>query len=533
MLRPSTKQAAIPVHRASDWSWLGLLLAYMILVGLYTVSRVSGRWAESDSAAFTNLIRVFAEEGRLVPVREAYPNGYAFQAVSTFILSLTGLDVAALQQLVYPIIASAVVLPAWLLYRELTGSARGATLAAMLLFTQPEFLFVILRSSHEKFSRTLMLFCLFLLVRSFKVRAQPWLFAVHVGLFYLTAFAFIASNNLLAHSFIVAVAVALALGWFLEKRNTVPWNDRTLPRLFYVALICTGLVYVFTFAVYLPANHDVVVLKDTWDRIAALFLDVQTRSTAAAYTNPYAYVVSGWVSLPAYFAVSIADWLILSFSFVIWLRQGLHWLRRGEAPDTRAAWLLWLLYSAFAVQGGFSLVADLSGALGSNLQHRLFPTFSIVAVGIVASALIHWRPRRSARLARLALALGIFCVAILSVFKATNEPTLSNKWTFYRESELTALEWSNRHLVHARIWTEFDERLRVAFFMAQGEPANGNGFEYSDIRSRTRVLLITQVTRLRSSRLQQPLPTLPDALRVYDNGEAELYRLRPRTPYQH
>jgi len=40
---------------------------------------------------------------------------------------------------------------------------------------------------------------------------------MHVGLFYLTAYAFIASNNLLAHSFIFAIAVALICGSALER----------------------------------------------------------------------------------------------------------------------------------------------------------------------------------------------------------------------------------------------------------------------------------------------------------------------------
>jgi len=503
----------------------------MAVVSLYFVYRYAGRWAEADSTTFATVIRPFVEEGRLLPVGGAvYPNGYAYQAISTYILALTGLDVATLQQLIYPFVAVMVVLPAWVLYRELIGSPRGATLTTLLLFTQPEFLFVILRSSHEKFTRTLMLLCLFFLVRSLRLRDRPWALAVHVGLFYLAAFGFIASNNLLAHSFIFAIASALALGWLLAKRSaSLQWQSRgALHRFTYATLICLGLVYVFTFYIYPPAQHDLIILKSIGDRIAALFLDVQSQTT-----NAYAQVEAGWIA-PApyvYFMVSIANWIILVTSFVIWLRQGFNWLWRGKPPKTQPAWLLWLFYAAFAIQGALSVVADASGALASNLQHRLFPSFSIIAVALVGAALAQWRPRRFARAVRLGLTVSIACVAILSVFKATNEPLLSNKWTFYRSAELDAIVWSDSHLRDAEIWTEFDERLIVAFFTEKGGSPYGNHLQ-GGLRPDGRDIVLTTLTRLRSSRLGLPLPVPPDAFRVYDNGEAELYHLRPQTQFQ-
>src|SRR5215470_3519017 len=208
MMRDDAVPPAHGSRRDGPLLWIGPLL-YMLFVGLYFVGRYGRQWAEADSTTFINVIRPIIQEGRLVPVQGAlYPNGYAYQAISAFIVGLSGIDLVTLQQIGYPLIAPLVVLPAWMLYRELTGSARGATITTILLFTQPEFLFVILRSSHEKFTRTLMLLCLYLLVRSFKLREQPWLLTKHVALFYIVTFAFIASNNLLAHSFIFAVASA-------------------------------------------------------------------------------------------------------------------------------------------------------------------------------------------------------------------------------------------------------------------------------------------------------------------------------------
>jgi hypothetical protein len=499
----------------------------MAAVSLYFVGRYQGRWAEADSATFAELIRSFVHENRLAPANvEVYPNGFAFQAISAFIISLSGLDVGTLQQLVYPLIATLLVLPAWALYRELTGSARGATLASMLLFTQPEFLFVILRSSHEKFTRTFLLICLFLLARSFRHREQPWMFAIYVGLFYLTAFAFITSNNLLAHSFIFAVASALLLGWGLRRVSARRASDPVLRRLAYATIVCLGFAYIFTFYAYPPAQNNFFVLRNIWDRVAALLLDVQANSS-----NSYAQVQTGWISLPIYFLVSSANWVILAASFTLWVRQGLRWLRRRAQP-TPAEWLLWLFYAAFVVQGGLSVVVDATGVLGSNLQHRIFPSFSIVAVAVVGAQLARWRPRRYAAPIGAALAAGVAVIAILSVLKASNEPALSNKWTFYQADELAALEWSDAHQHHTKIWTEYDERLIVAFRTAAGESRNGNDFTGGAVGPTTRDFILTDLTRLRSSRQELPLPVPADALRVYDNGEAEVYHLRPRTPHQ-
>ena len=269
-------------------------------------------------------------------------------------------------------------------------------------------------------------------------------------------------------------------------------------------------------------------MKNIGDRVAALFLDVQAEAS-----NPYTQVERAWIEpfYFVYFLLSIANWIILAASLIIWIYQGRRWLWLGKMPETPAVWLLWLFYAAFAAQGALSIITDVSGVLSSNLQHRLFPSFSTVAVGVVGVALVHWRPNSRPRLLRLGLSIGIFCIAILSITKAINDPAVSNKWTFYRPSELAILEWSDTHLKSTEIWTEYDERLTAAFRTTSGDSANENSFG-DRIQPSIRNFILTAVTRLRSSRLRHPLPVPPDALRVYDNGEAELYHLRPQTPYQ-
>ncbi|MCG8350757.1 MAG: hypothetical protein MI924_23550 [Chloroflexales bacterium] len=531
-MRHKSSPAAMSRHERGIWLVLGPLL-FMLVVGLYFIARYGGNWAEADSTTFTYVIRPFVAEGRIIPENgPVYPNGYTFQSISAFILAFTGLDLVALQQWIYPLLSVVVVIPAWLFYREVTGSARGAALGAVLLLVQPEFLFVVLRSSHEKFTRAFMLLCLFFLFRSLRLDNQPRLLAVNISLFYLVAFALSASNNLLAHSFIFAMIIALVLGLVLRHHAFIAFPQRTaaLQRLFYASLISLIIIYVIMFYAYPPAAQSLKIMKSVVDQLSALFLDVQTTGGENT-TNAYAYTATGWISWPTYFLVSIANWVILGISVTIWAVQGMRWFWFGRQPSSHTVWLVWLFYTAFAAQGILSVVSDASGALSSNLQHRLFSSFVLIAVALVALTLHDWRPRRFNLPLRVILASAVACVAILSTFKATNEPLLSNKWTFYRPSELAALDWSDAYLRNELIWTAYDERLAVAYLNARGVSPNKNefvGYASGSIRN----LLISPVTRLRGARLRQPLPVPADALRVYDNGETEMYHLRPETPYQ-
>jgi hypothetical protein len=144
----------------------------------------------------------------------------------------------------------------------------------------------------------------------------------------------------------------------------------------------------------------------------------------------------------------------------------------------------------------------------------------------VAWALAEWRPRGLIR--RLAaISLGIF--ALFAVIKATNEPAASNVWTFYLPAEIAATDFIDQRLRDSAYWGDFDERLRAAHQLTARSisnavfPVNFQG---------TRTYLITDVIRLRAARFRRPLPAIFGELRVYDNGTAQVYRARARTPYQ-
>jgi hypothetical protein len=114
----------------------------------------------------------------------------------------------------------------------------------------------------------------------------------------------------------------------------------------------------------------------------------------------------------------------------------------------------------------------------------------------------------------------------------TNEPSLSNKWTFHTPAELHALRWVDGHQRNAGVWVGLDERLRVAFGIAAGASTRGNQWDIWVPDGSTRLFLYTDLIRLQNARWEKPLPPVARENRVYDSGTAQLYRLRPRTPFQ-
>jgi hypothetical protein len=546
--RSPVEPATAPVGDAVG-VWAPLALAvYVALAATYFVVRPEGRWAEVDSVGQAQAIRAIAARGALMPPLGAihldgygyaaasgavdgvtmagpdafYPNGYAYPAVSTVLLNMTGLSVVRLLQVVYPLVSAVLALSAWALYRELSGSHRVALIAALLLFLNSEFLFVVLRGSHERMLRALMLLSLWLLVRSFRFRDRPGHFAAHVVLFYLSSFALIATNALFGISFVVAIATAMVAAWALGRvrPGLLSLASPVAGRLALVAIAVTAVGYIFVAHLYPPAGHSLQVLHDVLEQLVALFLTTETGA------DPYTRVVGGWTSMRAYFLLSMETYLLMGASAIVWAWQGARWLRGAQHPPTLLAWLLWLLYGAFAFQGVLAILSDRSGLLGGNVQHRSFPSFAMVAAPLLAVALGQWRP---ARWQRAVAAGGVALLAGLALLKTTNEPSLSNKWTFYTPAELRALEWADQHHRDAAIWVGLDERLVAAFELTVGDSTHNNKWNIYAPQEATRSFLISDVVRLQSARLHQPLPAVAEANRVYDNGTVPMYRSRAQT----
>lgn len=523
--KPSSQPQQLPARAE-----VLVLLTAVFLLAAYLLLRYGGRWGETDSFVFTNAIRTMSDTARLIPEKDVYPGGYSFQSLVIFLSKMTGLSLSTLQLYGSILLMAWIVLPAWLLYRELSNEKYAALLATLFLLVQPEFLFPIARGSHEKFTRGLMLLCLYLLVKSLYQRHHFNRFAALVLAFYLSSYALITFNNLLAISFIMAMGLALVFIQIItyKEKSLSRSIQPAIRRLAYAVAICIALGFLFIFYAYEPARHHLYILQSIWDRIAVLFLEIESAQ------DPYQVINIGWINLPVYLMVSLANWLLLSTSALIWSWQTLGWLWHRQRPRKEGELLLWAFYGAFATIGVLSVIADFSGAISSNLQLRNFPSFVMLAVLVIAKWLLERRFRFPllASLARVSLLLGIASLAILSTLKITNEPALSNKWVFHLPSEMYALEWAESGLSERTIWTGYDERLPTAVGIRTGATSRNTHFDVYTIEPETRDFLISDVIRERSRRLSRPLPVKADSLVTYDNGQTQIYHLRATTPYQ-
>lgn len=514
----------------SDSAQVTVLLVLFTIAALYSLVRYGGLWGESDTFTRTGDILSVLTRGQLTPENtDVYPNGFGYQSIVVFLSSLSGLTVAQLQIYGSTMLSILVVIPAWLAYRELTSSSSGATLATAFLFVQPEFLFVIMRGTHEKFTRALMLFCIFLLARSLRTGARPSTIIGFLVSFHMALFSIVTMNNLLANSFVGAFGIAgILMGCTILLR--IAPAKTILPILERVVLIAIGgllMIFLVVFYAYTPSQYSLQFLKDTGNQTVAV---VQEESDTV---NPYEQINTGWISREVYIAVSIANWILLVASAIIWVWRSWTWLRGHWQPQTSEL-LLWAFYGAFTAQSALSLVVDLSGAIAGTLQHRIFPSFVMFAAPLAAMWLLQWRPQHTgfSRGVSVALALMLSTLAVLSMLKATNEPLVSNKWLFYLPAESQALAWAEGSLADRLVWTEYDERIYSAIFTRDQYALRQSKLDLFEPSIYTRDFLLSDVTRARAERLGAPLPVEADSLITYDNGQAQVYHLRPRTPYQ-
>lgn len=515
----------------SLWLQPVLLLSYGMLVAVLFVLRYDTLLSETDTSSMTLMIEAMRDEGTLLPEDRLYPHGFAYQVVSAFILNLTGLSVQSLQAVVWPLLAAgALAAVAFVFYLQTTGQRATAALSALFLFLQGDTMFITLRGSHEKLDWPLMLVALTLLVMS--VGTSMRVLAQRVLLFYISVFAMMATNVFFASTFVIAVMLSLLLGlasmWLL-RRQVSPATD--LRRLVYVSSSCAVLFFVFIVYIYPPSLANLRMLQTMFDQVGATVLGFEV------IDNPYAYVGYGWIDPRVWFGVTTFTWLLIGLSFAEWLWQASRILKKQKALRVRES-LVWLLYAGFAIQVAAAVVADASGVLSQNLQLRIFPGFTVLAVSLLAQGVqrVLSSPRLPKRTQHILFGLFILLVAfagIASLFKATNEPLLSNKWTFYSPSEKVAIGWFEDNVRNARVWTAVDERLREVYrFHYAHDSTSANSYDAAGVQDRHRYVLFSERERLRGIRMEIAMPSVLGWNRVYDGGDAYFYHRRPRTPYQ-
>lgn len=525
-----------PPESGRRHGWVALLpVGYALVVTLEFGLRYGYRWSETDTSQFSQFTRNILAQHTITPKGgNVYPHGFGFQAIAATLTMVTGLDVAQVLQIVLPFLAVVTALLAFVTFRRLTGSAVLGSLAALLLFVQPEFLFVTERGNHEKVTDALMLALVFLLVVSFQ-SARDIRTAIELILaFYLCAWAQITVNAFFASSFMASLGLSLAAGLglllLIHRRSSRSEGIDTFRRLGYTILSCFALIFAFVAYIYIPAQYNFGVVHTLLQRLALLFLSFEPKGV------PYATIDTGWVNPWVYLILTAFNWTILALAAITWVWLGLRFRRRGLRAEERHLLLLWLLAAAFAIEVGASILADFSGFLGSNLQVRLFPLFMLFGIPLavigVANAAKRLRSRSWQHVAAVVLAAVIAVFAATSVLKATSDPLLSNKWLFYTANEQRAVVWAEGHISEQSIWAGFDERLRTMAELHPAPRSNGDQLTSGSADAAAHYLIMSDIIQRQSLRVGVPAPDLTGADRIYDDGSAQIYHRVPQTPYQ-
>jgi hypothetical protein len=412
------------------WAAVPVVVALILCAAIYL--RYNGAWAEGDTAVLTRAGRAVLDQGTITPDRYAYNNGFAYPTLLAFLASVTGLPIRELQTTVLPWLMVALALMAFAAFRAVTGSARAGAIAASLLLVQPDFLFVVQRGSHEKTTWIYVLALLFALITSLGQRRHGAV-APYVVVFYLCGFALICTNAFFGSSFTTVILLSLLGGYVVSRRFfRVFASKRLLPRLGYVFLVFTALFYVVVFFVYPPAETNLANLGRLVDRMAALYLNVDTKleervttatnvranadvSTSSRTTSPYAVISLGWTSPQVFFFLTIFTWLMIIATVFAWLVLAVTFVRRGVLHREVPLFLIWAFAATAALQIVASIGSDFAGAATSNLQLRLFPLFTVFAIPLLVSTLTHYRiPPRSKVLRRTAIALGLLLTIVVT-----------------------------------------------------------------------------------------------------------------------
>jgi hypothetical protein len=136
------------------------------------------------------------------------------------------------------------------------------------------------------------------------------------------------------------------------------------------------------------------------------------------------------------------------------------------------------------------------------------------------------------RLVHGALAVGLGLLGMVAVMKATNEPSVSNKWQYYSAPEKAALLWSEGHSGPRTLWAGLDERLPAAMGICCSDDLDNLTLSGGRSTLFARDFLSSDIIRARAARVNLDLPIPGDGLLIYANGKADLYHLRPKTPFQ-
>jgi hypothetical protein len=516
--------------------YLTFLLAFALFLSLYSISRYGGWAMDVDGSRLTISARVLQQKGELIN-EASYQAGFVYPFLVAAVSEITGVSIQAIQ-LNSSLWTIVIGLAAFACFQELLNHKLTAALATLLLLIQPDFMFYIFRSSHEKITWLMALLLILQLSKTYRSRGNNRTLLLNIGIFYFLFWGMVSTNAYFASTFLIAIAGAFLLYVFLtisQSRGRKPMRQLLRPsqRFFIISMACFILVYVFINYAYSPALGYYNTFVEMNEKTSALFLGAET-------VDPYSTTQTDWRHPYTFLSLSATEGLITILAAASWVLIYLKMRDKTTKATDPKYKLLWLLSAGFGIQMVLAIILDLAGFMSSNLQIRLFTPF-ILLTSPLAALLIHDNYQKQVKSGKRLVQSILIMIAIWGIvtmlLKATNDPLVSNNWGFYSPSELQGVRWVEQELTQQTIWLDTSSHLGNAYSFWDKRlfgyyKETSNNFVYGIGQYSTTYLFISYLTRMQANRLGVSLPATNGLNVIYDNGEVQLYRRLPRTPYQ-
>ena len=507
-----------------------LLLILGIFSGAYFLLRFGGLSMDGDSSRMT-LIADWIKNTATLDNNYTYSHGISYGTLVAVFSLVTGLEVQT-TQLASFIFVFPLLLAAFIAFREMLDDAGAGLLAALILLLQPDFLFYIVRGSHEKFTWAFALLMLYLLFRSQAITHSLKQLLIFILLFYFTFWGMVMSNAFFASAYLLAISLGLLIGWLFarvvfRRRNQSYLPEAWFKRLLLISISCFIVYYTFVAHIYTPALNALTLYEQLVDKVILLFFDVEPFEP----TSSVQYLATAWRSQSLYLLVTGFQWLTALGGFAVWLWSTLNIVRLKQNKR-----FLWQMYTSFGILLLFGTIADTAGWLSENLQLRAFTPFAIFSSAMFVHGLQLAWPRVKPNLKRRLVLIG--CLIVVLIFlgvqiKITNDPMVGNAWLFYTPAEISAGEWIDTHMEKQAVWVDTWEHLGRVFSFYEGYSGIRHNYYFYHPRAvYAPVVLLSERVQYKAYRQGDRLPSIEGRLRVYDNGTSWVYRWRPMTPYQ-
>lgn len=536
-----------------------LILIYAIVSHLYFIFRYGGHWLCSDTSALTRMISSVSNSGQILPPGGGfYPHGFGYPVTASIHALIAGVPIQTYQQYLHPILGVIPILLAYPLFLRVTKSKKVALLSTFLLASIPEVLYETCRGTHATFTYTMIILSAYVLVVivdsgiSSRKSLGMWTILC-LGLFALISF-----NAIMATVVIFALIASFLIGsifYYVRLKNFVVPG-----RLFLGSILGVALLVLMMYCIYPPARGVIGFMTRTGGAITQLVPaettpepDVVTTEPDVVTTEPsevtpepsavtpepgavtpqlavpssYQYVQEAWRSIPTYFFITMANWIVGLLSFICWgTAIYLLIIRKREYPP---AFLLVLsLYTGLGIVLTVALLSDWVGGEGAmNLELRVFPLLMIFGAplaGVLVLKIINYTKRGKLRVASLTvLSVLIVLFAVNAPLKATSEPSLSRHWHFYSVTEESGLRWISTDGETISLWKGaapegWTNRLKTlshlfgyrGIYYVPGEEAN--------------YVLISDIIERRSKVVNIPIPDISASSKIYAAGDVTIYK---------